>query len=362
MGSDSDQTEKRRGAEIAGASDTLAPPAAADMPDVLATPAVSDMPDVSALPEDRTAPNASGRWGREITPLRKPEWLKITLPTAGSYAATTRQLRAGQVHTVCEAALCPNRAECFSRSSASFLILGTQCTRNCAFCNVASGRPEPPDATEPERLAETIRAMDLRYVVLTSVTRDDLDDGGAGHFARCVEAIKTIDATINVEILTPDFRFCQEVALEILQTLPISVFNHNIETVPALYPAVRIGADYALSLRLLKGFSQRRPQCPVKSGLMLGLGERNVEVRRVLDDLMEHGCRILTLGQYLQPSRHHWPVQRYIAPEEFDYWRNYALGLGFESVASGPKVRSSYRADELNRERLESFAGLISDR
>lgn len=279
-------------------------------------------------------------------PIRKPEWLKIKLPSSLNYAATEQRLRDGAVHTVCQAALCPNRGECYARGTASFLILGTECTRNCRFCNISTGKPLPPDPTEPERLAQTIHRLGLRYVVLTSVTRDDLKEGGAAHFARCVQAIKQLDATVSVELLTPDFRYCRSQALAHLQNVPIAVFNHNIETVPRLYPHVRGGADFNESLTLLKLYDEQNPTCPTKSGLMLGLGETDQEIKMVLEQLREHNCRMLTLGQYLQPSRTHWPVKRYVEPAEFDAWRDFALKLGFVHVASGPLVRSSYQAEQ----------------
>jgi lipoic acid synthetase len=257
-----------------------------------------------------------------------------------------RILRENQLHSVCEEASCPNLSECFSHGTATFMILGDLCTRRCPFCDVAHGRPQAPDPNEPNHLAETIRQLDLKYVVITSVNRDDLPDGGAAHFVECIKAIRSASPSTRIEILTPDFRGRQAVALERLDTMPPDVFNHNLETVPRLYKAARPGADYHTSLRLLQAFKSSHPNIPTKSGLMLGLGENMDEIIAVLSDLRAHDCEMLTLGQYLQPSRDHLPVVRYVPPDEFDALSLIARQLGFSSVASAPMVRSSYHADQ----------------
>jgi lipoic acid synthetase len=281
--------------------------------------------------------------------LRKPDWIRIRIPASGAVAALKAKLRASRLVTVCEEASCPNIHECFSHGTATFMILGDVCTRRCAFCDVAHGRPKPPDPDEPRRLAETVREMGLRYVVITSVDRDDLRDGGAGHFVACIRAVREAVPGIKVEILTPDFRGRGRLdrALEALAQAPPDVFNHNVETVPRLYPAVRPGADYHASLRLLARFRERHPEVPTKSGIMLGLGESREEVLAVLADLRAHGVELVTIGQYLQPSAHHHPVLRYWTPEEFAELGLEARRLGFRDVASGPFVRSSYHADRM---------------
>ncbi len=249
-------------------------------------------------------------------------------------------------HSVCEEAACPNLSECFSKGTATFMILGDLCTRRCPFCDVAHGRPQPPDAQEPAHLAQTIRQLKLRYVVITSVNRDDLRDGGAGHFAACIQAIRQAAPATRIEILTPDFRGRLDAALAILATAPPDVFNHNLETVPRLYKAARPGADYAQSLTLLQRVKANHPGLPTKSGIMLGLGETRDEVVDVMRDLRQHQVDMLTIGQYLQPSRAHHPVMRYAEPREFDELATMAREMGFAAVASGPMVRSSYHADE----------------
>ncbi len=281
--------------------------------------------------------------------LRKPEWIRIRIPASGAVAALKARLREKRLVTVCEEASCPNIHECFSHGTATFMILGEVCTRRCAFCDVAHGRPKPPDPDEPRRLAATVREMGLRYVVITSVDRDDLRDGGAGHFAQCIRAVREAVPGIKVEILTPDFRGKGRLdrALAALADDPPDVFNHNVETVPRLYPAVRPGADYRASLSLLARFRERHPTVPTKSGIMLGLGESREEVLATLADLRAHGVELLTIGQYLQPSRHHHPVLRYWTPEEFGELGREARQLGFRDVASGPFVRSSYHADRM---------------
>ncbi len=279
------------------------------------------------------------------TLLKKPNWIRARSPNSPEVLRLKRILREHRLHTVCEEAACPNLGECFNHGTATFMIMGGICTRRCPFCDVAHGKPDPLDAEEPGHLAETIRAMGLRFVVITSVDRDDLRDGGAGHFAACIDAIRQTTPEVHIEILTPDFRGREAAALEILAATPPDIFNHNLETVPRLYKQARPGADYAGSLRLLSEFKQRCPKVPTKSGLMVGLGERNEEITAVLGDLRAHGCDNLTLGQYLQPSRHHLPVERYMPPDEFDELAAIARELGFVHVASGPMVRSSYHAE-----------------
>jgi lipoic acid synthetase len=279
-------------------------------------------------------------------PPRKPLWIRARSPAHPAVGRLKRVLRENRLHTVCEEASCPNLGECFAGGTATFMIMGDICTRRCPFCDVAHGRPQPLDAEEPENLGRTIRQMDLRYVVVTSVDRDDLRDGGAAHFAACIEAIRRHSPGIRVEVLVPDFRGRMERALENLDRAPPDVFNHNLETVPRLYKKVRPGSDYAWSLTLLKRFKGLHPEVPTKSGLMLGVGERIEEVEQVMRDLRAHDCEMLTLGQYLQPSMHHLPVDRYLHPEEFDRLGELGRALGFRHVASGPMVRSSYHADQ----------------
>lgn len=276
--------------------------------------------------------------------LPKPAWLRVRAPTA-KVKALKKLLREQQLHTVCEEASCPNLTECFSHGTATFMIMGDICTRRCPFCDVAHGRPLPLDEQEPEHLAEAIGRMGLRYVVITSVDRDDLHDGGAGHFVKCIQRIRECCTATKVEILVPDFRGRLDRALQILSQQPADVFNHNLETVPRLYPHARPGADYRHSLKLLHEYKKRHPHTPTKSGLMLGLGEHTEEVVQVMKDLRTHEVDRLTLGQYLQPSRHHLPVQHYLDPAEFDRLRRVGEDLGFYHVASGPLVRSSYHAD-----------------
>lgn len=278
---------------------------------------------------------------------RKPAWIRIKIPTGNRVAALKDTLRAHHLHTVCEEANCPNLNECFSGGTATFLIMGNLCTRRCPFCDVEHGHPAPLNPEEPSNLAKTVAAMSLNYVVITSVNRDDVRDGGASHFTACIQAIRDLAMTIRVEILVPDFRGRLDIALAAFENMPPDVFNHNLETVPRLYRSVRSGADYTHSLRLLQRFKMQHPSVPTKSGLMLGLGETIDEVQHTMQDLREYQCEMLTLGQYLQPSRHHLPVERYLTPTEFTELREYALTLGFKQVASAPLVRSSYRAGEL---------------
>jgi lipoic acid synthetase len=282
-------------------------------------------------------------------PLPKPDWLKVRLSSDPNVARVKRLLRELNLKSVCEEAACPNLPECFGHATATFMILGDLCTRRCPFCDVAHGRPAPPDLEEPENLALAVAALKLRYVVITSVNRDDLRDGGAMQFARCIEAVRRHSPGTLVEILTPDFRKREQVALDILARHPPEVFNHNLETVPRLYLAARPGADYRGSLALLAEVKRRLPKVATKSGLMLGLGETEAEVVQVMEDLRRVGCDMLTLGQYLQPSRHHLPVKRYVPPEEFDRLAEIAKDLGFAQVAAGPLVRSSYHADRQAR-------------
>lgn len=276
---------------------------------------------------------------------RKPHWIRAKAPTDPKVLALKKLIREKQLHTVCEEAACPNLGECFAHGTATFMIMGELCTRRCPFCDVAHGRPDPLDPNEPEHLADAVEQMGLKYVVITSVDRDDLKDGGAAHFAQCVQAIRTRMPGIKVEILTPDFRKREEIAIDAFTRIAPDVFNHNLETVPRLYRYARPGAVYESSLRLLQRIKERLPEVPTKSGLMLGLGETINEVKQVLEDLRAHDVNMLTLGQYLQPSQHHLPVERFVTPEEFDELGDYARGLGFSNVASGPMVRSSYHAD-----------------
>ena len=281
------------------------------------------------------------------TMLRKPDWLKIRLPKSSEKIDNIKKaMRSQGLSSVCEEASCPNLPECFNHGTATFMILGAICTRRCPFCDVAHGRPLPPSAEEPEKLALTIKEMKLKYVVITSVDRDDLRDGGAQHFADCVTEIRKHNPGIKIEILVPDFRGRMDTALEILSTAPPDVFNHNLETAPRLYRLARPGANYKWSLDLLKKFKELHPEVDTKSGLMVGLGETNDEILEVLKDLREHDVDMLTIGQYLQPSKHHLAVERYVPPAEFDMFKIEADKLGFKHAASGPFVRSSYHADK----------------
>ena len=283
-------------------------------------------------------------------PLRKPRWIRAQSQAAPGVQRIKRILREQRLHTVCEEASCPNLGECFAHGTATFMIMGDICTRRCPFCDVAHGRPNPLDPDEPRHLAETIQAMGLAYVVITSVDRDDLRDGGAAHFVACIQAVRGMNPQTRIEILVPDFRGRMETALGIMHAAPPDVFNHNLETVPRLYRKARPGSDYEWSLDLLEAFRAQHPGVPTKSGLMLGIGETRDELLEVLRDLRAHGCEMLTLGQYLQPSRHHLPVERYLDPGEFDELADRAREMGFRQVASGPMVRSSYHADQQARE------------
>ena len=278
-------------------------------------------------------------------PPRKPAWLKRRLPSGETFNQVRELIEAGRLHTVCQEAKCPNIWECYARQTATFLIMGSRCTRNCRFCSVAPGPPEPLDPQEPARVAEAAARMGLTYAVVTSVTRDDLPDGGAAHFAATIREIRRLIPGTLVEVLIPDFQGDRSALLTVLEAQP-DVLNHNIESVPRLYPQVRPQADYLRSLALLKRARDFDLGIATKSGLMLGLGEETQELRRTLQDLRAADCRILTLGQYLQPSPEHLPVARYVTPEEFENWRTSALEMGFAEVASGPFVRSSYHAGE----------------
>jgi len=280
--------------------------------------------------------------------LRKPEWIRIKL---GSMEETEQfnhiknTLRDHKLHTVCEEASCPNIHECFGKGTATFMIMGDICTRRCPFCDVGHGRPEPLNPDEPRDLARTIAAMRLNYVVITSVDRDDLRDGGAQHFVDCISSIRELSPKTRIEVLVPDFRGRMDIAVQTFDTAPPDVMNHNMETVPRLYKAARPGADYEWSLKLLKEFHQHQPEVPTKSGLMVGLGETDEEILQVMRDLRDHDVEMLTIGQYLQPSGGHLPVLRYVTPETFKMFETEALKMGFKNAACGPMVRSSYWAD-----------------
>jgi len=291
----------------------------------------------------RIVPQESAR----AAPLPKPPWIRVRAASPNSRFHEIKQiLRDQNLHTVCEEASCPNIAECFGKGTATFMILGDICTRRCPFCDVAHGRPLAPDAEEPRHLAETIAALKLRYVVVTSVDRDDLKDGGAQHFVDCISAIRKTSPATTIETLVPDFRGRMERALEILVAAPPDVMNHNLETVPRLYRLARPGGDYAHSLRLLKNFKNLHSAVPTKSGLMVGLGETDEEILAVMRDLRAHNVDMLTIGQYLQPSPHHLPVERYVDPSIFKEYELEAGKLGFRHAAIGPLVRSSYHADQ----------------
>ena len=279
--------------------------------------------------------------------LKKPEWIRVKAGNdAGRFGEIKQMLREQKLHTVCEEAACPNIGECFGRGTATFMILGDICTRRCPFCDVGHGKPLPPDVDEPRHLAESVANLKLRYVVITSVDRDDLRDGGAQHFVDVIRAVREASPTTTIEVLVPDFRGRMDVALEIFgQALP-DVMNHNLETVPRLYKQARPGADYAHSLNFLKAFKERYPDVPTKSGLMVGLGETDDEIIEELKDMRAHNIDLLTIGQYLAPSNHHLPVQRYVHPDTFKRFETEALAMGFNGAACGPMVRSSYWADQ----------------
>ena len=278
--------------------------------------------------------------------LKKPEWIRVKAGSPSTRFYEIKQiLREHRLHTVCEEASCPNIGECFGNGTATFMIMGDKCTRRCPFCDVGHGRPDPLDADEPSNLAKTIAALKLQYVVITSVDRDDLRDGGAGHFVACIEKTRELSPATRIEILTPDFRGRMDRALEILQRAPPDVMNHNLETAPHLYKEARPGSDYAWSLNLLKRFKAFAPQVPTKSGVMVGLGETDDEILQVMRDMRSHGVDMLTIGQYLAPSGHHLPVRRYVHPDTFRMFEREAVAMGFSHAAVGPLVRSSYHAD-----------------
>ena len=281
---------------------------------------------------------------REI--LRKPDWIRVRMAVSPEVDRIKQILRKNKLASVCEEANCPNLGECFSGGTATFMIMGEICTRRCPFCDVGHGKPNPLDADEPLKLAEAIAEMRLKYVVITSVDRDDLRDGGAGHFADCIREARALSPNLQMEILTPDFRGRMEPALDILEAEAPDVFNHNLETVPRLYRQARPGANYKWSLTLLKEYKARRPDVMTKSGLMVGLGETKEEIFAVLEDMRAYDIDMLTIGQYLQPSKEHLPVERYVHPDEFEEYRQRAEELGFKHAACGPLVRSSYHADQ----------------
>jgi lipoic acid synthetase len=276
---------------------------------------------------------------------RKPPWIRATAAGGAAVNKIKRILREHHLSSVCEEAACPNMGECFNHGTATFMIMGDICTRRCPFCDVAHGTPEPLDQNEPAQLADAVKIMQLKYVVITSVDRDDLRDGGAGHYVDCIRELRRTNPGLSIEILVPDFRGREQVALDRFSRAQPDVFNHNMETVPRLYKQCRPGADYQSSLKLLMDFAEQYPKVPTKSGLMLGLGETMDEVKQVMQELREHNCSMLTLGQYLQPSRDHLPVQRFVEPHEFDQLKQIGEDMGFTNVASGPLVRSSYHAD-----------------
>ncbi|MBL8513318.1 MAG: lipoyl synthase [Betaproteobacteria bacterium] len=280
--------------------------------------------------------------------LKKPDWIRVKAGSASSRFYEIKQiLRDAKLHTVCEEASCPNIGECFGKGTATFMIMGDLCTRRCPFCDVGHGRPLPLDPNEPKHLAETIAALKLKYVVITSVDRDDLRDGGAQHFVDCIRETRARSPETKIEILTPDFRGRLDRALAILNAAPPDVMNHNLETVPRLYKEARPGSDYAHSLKLLKDFKASHPHVPTKSGLMVGLGETNEEILETMRDLRNHDVEMLTIGQYLQPSGHHLAVKRYVTPAEFEMFAREAEAMGFHHAASAPMVRSSYHADQM---------------
>jgi len=279
-------------------------------------------------------------------PLKKPEWIKVKLPISEKFNEVKRLLREHNLHTVCEEASCPNIGECFSKGTATFMIMGDICTRRCPFCDVGHGRPNPLDPNEPLEIAKSVQILKLKYVVITSVDRDDLRDGGASHFAECIKEIRKVSPQTQIEILVPDFRGRLDKALAILAETPPDVLNHNLESAPRLYKQIRPGSDYQHSLNLLKQFKQLCPHIPTKSGIMAGLGETDEEIKQILQDMRNHDVDMLTLGQYLQPSIHHAPVLRYMHPDTFKHMEEFAYNIGFKHAAVGALVRSSYHADE----------------
>ena len=315
--------------------------------------AATNPTDAAPAPYDATAKQKSqaktARIPIKIIPaekLKKPDWIRVKAATGNSrFTEIKKILREHNLHTVCEEASCPNIGECFGKGTATFMIMGDKCTRRCPFCDVGHGRPDPLDASEPENLAKTIAALRLKYVVITSVDRDDLRDGGAAHFVACIERTRELSPLTRIEILTPDFRGRMDRALEILNAAPPDVMNHNLETVPRLYKEARPGSDYHHSLMLLKNFKAAHPKVATKSGLMVGLGETEEEILQVMRDLRAHDVDMLTIGQYLQPSEHHLPVREYVHPDTFKRYETAAYEMGFEHAAVGAMVRSSYHAD-----------------
>ncbi len=316
-------------------------------------PAVQQSTDTSAIYDPSKKQKSEAKTSRipiKIVPaerLKKPEWIRVRAASPGSrFYDIKRILREHNLHTVCEEASCPNIGECFGKGTATFMIMGDKCTRRCPFCDVGHGRPDPLDASEPENLARTIAALKLSYVVITSVDRDDLRDGGAAHFVDCIQKVRQLSPSTRIEVLVPDFRGRLDRALAILNSGPPDVMNHNLETVPRLYKQARPGSDYQHSLRLLSEFKALHPDVPTKSGLMLGLGETDEEILEVMQDLRDHNVDMLTIGQYLQPSEHHLPVLRYVHPDTFAMFERKAYEMGFTHAAVGAMVRSSYHADE----------------
>lgn len=289
--------------------------------------------------------------------LKKPEWIRVKAGSPSTRFYEIKDiLRANKLVTVCEEASCPNIGECFGKGTATFMIMGDKCTRRCPFCDVGHGRPDPLDVNEPVNLAKTIAQLKLKYVVITSVDRDDLRDGGAGHFVECIRQTRALSPETTIEVLVPDFRGRDDRALEILKAAPPDVMNHNLETVPRLYKEARPGSDYAFSLNLLKKFKALFPHVPTKSGLMVGLGETDDEILQVMQDMREHGIDMLTIGQYLSPSGHHLPVRRYVHPDTFKMFETRAYDMGFTHAAVGAMVRSSYHADQQAHGVLEALA------
>ncbi len=279
--------------------------------------------------------------------LKKPDWIRVKAGSPSTRFYEIKQiLREHKLHTVCEEASCPNIGECFGKGTATFMIMGDKCTRRCPFCDVGHGRPDPLDASEPENLAKTIAALKLKYVVITSVDRDDLKDGGAGHFAECITKVRELSPATQIEVLVPDFRGRADRALDILKAAPPDVMNHNLETAPRLYKEARPGSDYQFSLTLLKRFKQEVPGVPTKSGIMVGLGETDEEILQVMRDMRAHDIDMITIGQYLAPSGHHLPVRRYVHPDTFKMFEAEAYKMGFTHAAVGAMVRSSYHADQ----------------
>jgi lipoyl synthase len=327
---------------------------------------MTDMNESSSLPPPPAVAGAkhkgdakTARIPIKIVPaerLKKPDWIRVRASNSPRFFEIKRILREHNLHTVCEEASCPNIGECFGKGTATFMIMGDVCTRRCPFCDVGHGRPLPLDADEPGNLAKTIAALKLSYVVITSVDRDDLRDGGAGHFVACISAVRALSPSTQIEVLVPDFRGRLDRALEVLTQAPPDIMNHNLETVPRLYKQARPGSDYLHSLRLLKDFKARFPSIPTKSGLMVGLGETDDELLAVLRDMREHGIDMLTIGQYLQPTPSHLPVMRYMHPDTFAMFEREAYALGFRHAAVGALVRSSYHADRQAHGVLEATA------